>query len=72
MGIDSVVVSLRTSPSAFGGDSTYLLPDTTETLVNVLWQVPSGLALGTEITLFAKAYNTVGFGASDSVPLSYP
>ncbi len=72
VGLDSVVVSLRSTASALGGDSTYLLPDTVETLVNVLWQVPSGLAFGTKITLFAKAYNVVGFEAEDSLPLGYP
>ncbi len=72
VGLDSIVVSLRSSSGTFGGDSTYLIPDTTETVVNGVWQVPSGLPFGTHITLLARAYNLVGFGARDSVFLSYP
>ncbi len=72
VGLDSVVVSLRSPIAALNGDSTYLLPDTTQTYVNVVWQVPAGLPFGTQITVLAKAYNLVGFGNRDSLTIGYP
>jgi len=66
-GFDSVRIALRSSVTAVNADSLLLFPDTTEATTDVVWAVPSGVPLGTQITVFAKVWNLVGFGASDSV-----
>jgi hypothetical protein len=69
-GLDSVVVSLRSTFSALEGDSTFLLPDTTAQTTNVVWQVPSGVPTGTRVVLLGTAYNLIGFAARDSIVLT--
>jgi len=69
-GLDSIVVSLRSTFSALQGDSTFLLPDTTAQTTNVIWTVPSGVPSGTSIVLRATAYNLIGFAARDSAVLT--
>ena len=65
-GFDSLHVVLRSSAAPLNGDSLYLFPDTTEATTDVVWSVPSGVALGTSVTVAAKVWNLVGFAASDS------
>jgi len=65
-GFDSLRVTLRSTAPGFGGDSLYLFPDTTEATLNVDWQVPAGVPVGTKITIVGKVWNLIGFGASDS------
>jgi hypothetical protein len=65
-GLDSLVVSLRSTYGPLHGDSTYLLRDTTEQTTAVVWSVPGGVPGGTTIVLAAIAYNLVGFAARDS------
>jgi len=65
-GFDSVRIALRSSFTAVNADSLFLFPDTTEVTTDLDWAVPSGVPLGTEITVTAKVWNLVGFSASDS------
>jgi hypothetical protein len=65
-GLDSIVASLRSTFPALQGDSTYLLPDTTAQMTNVIWVVPAGVPAGTRVVLSATAYNLIGFAARDS------
>jgi len=69
-GFDSVRISLRSSFTALNADSLFLFPDTTEATTDVDWTVPSGVPLGTQITVAAKVWNLVGFSASDSTILT--
>ena len=69
-GFDSLHVSLRSAIPQLNGDSLYLFPDTTEATTDVVWNVPSGVPAGTQITLIAKLWNLVGFAATDSVILT--
>jgi len=65
-GFDSVDVAMRSAVPQLDGDSLYLFPDTTEATTDVVWTVPSGVPLGTKITVAAKVWNLVGFVAVDS------
>jgi len=69
-GLDSIVVSLRSTFSALQGDSTFLVADTTAQTTNVIWQVPSGVPTGTRVVLLGTAYNLIGFAARDSAILT--
>jgi hypothetical protein len=70
-GFDSVRVALRSATAPqLNGDSLYLFPDTTAATTDVLWNVPSGVPVGTQIVLVAKVWNLVGFAATDSVILT--
>jgi len=65
-GFDSLHVTERSDFPGLNGDSLYLFPDTTEATTSVLWTVPAGVPLGTQITVSAKVWNLVGFVAIDS------
>ncbi len=65
-GFDSVDVTERSSAAPLNADSLFLYPDTTEATTDVVWAVPSGIPLGTKITVAAKVWNLVGFVATDS------
>ena len=65
-GFDSVRIALRSSFTAVNADSLFLFPDTTEVTTDLDFAVPSGVPLGTEITVTAKVWDLVGFSASDS------
>ena len=69
-GLDSLHVSLTSAVAPLNGDSLYLLPDTIQMTQDVVWTIPSGVPSGTKITLGAKAWNAIGFGAADSVVLT--
>jgi len=69
-GMDSLHVSVQSPDPRLQGDSLYLEPDTTDVTLNVVWTVPGSLPAGTRIALYAKAWNLIGFAASDSVILT--
>jgi hypothetical protein len=69
-GMDSLHVSVQSPDPRLRGDSLYLEPDTTDVTLNVVWNVPDSLPVGTQITLVAKAWNLLGFTAADSVILT--
>jgi hypothetical protein len=69
-GLDQLLVSVRSGHPTLDGDSTIVLTNPNEETVDVVWQVPADIPLGTLITLSAKAKNTIGFVSADSVLLA--
>jgi hypothetical protein len=69
-GMDSLHVAVRSPDPRLAGDSLYLVPDTADVTLNVVWTVPDSLPTGTRITLLARAWNLIGFAGSDSVILT--
>ncbi len=63
-GVDSLHLTLK-SPF-LQGDSLYLIADTTDVIQSVLWSVPSGIPVGTNFTLSAKAWDLLGFVGEDT------
>lgn len=66
-GVDSLHMTLKSAIPTFQGDSSYLIPDTTDYTQSVLWSIPAGIPSGTRITLGAKAWDLLGFAGADSV-----
>jgi len=65
-GMDSLHLTVTSAYPSLQGDSLYFLPDTTDYTQSITWTVPSGLPLGTKITLGAKAWDLLGFVGTDS------
>ena len=69
-GIRSAALSVRSADSSFAGDSTIFFTGDPEITRAVSWCVPTGLALGSSVTLVSKVSALTGFVTSDTVRLS--
>ena len=69
-GLDSLDVSVRSANSTLVGDSITLFGGDQELTLPVSWQVPSGIPIGTAVTLVARARDFKGFVAADTAHLS--
>ncbi|MFI5207786.1 MAG: hypothetical protein ACHQX4_07180 [Gemmatimonadales bacterium] len=69
-GLDSLDVSVRSADSALVGDSITLFGGDQELTLPVSWQVPSGIPIGTAVTLIARARDFKGFITADTAHLS--
>lgn len=68
-GLKSLEISVVSADSTLVGDSTILIGDLS--LVRpVNWQVPSGIPIGTAVTLIARAQDFKGFVTADTAHLS--
>ena len=69
-GLFSLDLSVRSADSALVGDSSILLSGEPEITRPIDWSVPSGVAIGTQVTLVARAHAFTGFVTSDTVRLA--
>ncbi len=69
-GVGSLSLSVRSSDSSFVGDSLLGLTGDAEATRAINWTVPPGLAIGTHVTVVARALDFAGFAASDTVRLT--
>ncbi len=69
-GLKSLDLSVKSADSALVGDSIILFGGDLELLRPVSWTVPSGIPIGTAVTLIARAQDFRGFVTADSAHLS--
>ena len=69
-GLKSLQLSVASSDSALTGDSTVFFTGESELFRPVNWTVPSGIPIGTSVTLIARVLDFKGFVAADTTHLS--
>jgi hypothetical protein len=69
-GLQSLELSITSADSALAGDSTISFGGDLELIRPVSWQVPSGIPIGTAVTLIARVLYFKGFVTADTAHLS--
>jgi hypothetical protein len=65
-GLERIRVRIESADLSLHIDSTSAPADPNETTLSFIWQVPSGIAPGTTITIRATATNFLGLTSADS------
>ena len=69
-GLSFMEMSIRNSVGNFTGDSLIVLDGEASLTRPIVWQVPSGLLIGSEVTLAVTVTDFTGFATTDSLRMT--
>jgi hypothetical protein len=69
-GLNFLEMSIRNSVGNFTGDSLIVLDGEASLTRPIVWQVPSGLLIGSEVTLAVRVTDFTGFATTDTLRMT--